>query len=128
MTPYFVAWLVSYICCEKKRQSTFWFIELAYIYIEHKIYQNKSRSLIHIYVYFPNCTVKWRDFGRFLNIFLYISTYFFFTAIWNDSEMKICHTFNVKLFTSLPKKSQQVLSHKSQLGGKNICGSWVWRH
>ena len=32
--------------------------------------------------------------------------------------MKICHMFNVKLVTSLPKKIQQDLSHGSQLGGK----------
>ena len=32
--------------------------------------------------------------------------------------MKICHKFNVKLVTSLPKKIQRVLSHGSQLGGK----------
>ena len=33
--------------------------------------------------------------------------------------MKISHMFNVKLVTSLQKKIQQVLSHGSQLGGKN---------
>ena len=45
--------------------------------------------------------------------------YFFFTAIWNESEMKISHMFKVKLVASLPKKIQQVLSHNNfQLGGK----------
>ena len=32
--------------------------------------------------------------------------------------MKNCHTFNVKLVTSLAKQFQRVLSHGSQLGGK----------
>ena len=34
--------------------------------------------------------------------------------------MKICHMFNIKLVTSPPQKIQWVLSHSSQLGGKNI--------
>ena len=46
-------------------------------------------------------------------------TYFFSTAICNDSKMKICYMFNVKLVTTnLPKKFQLVLSHSSQLGEK----------
>ena len=46
-------------------------------------------------------------------------TYFFSTAIWNDSKMKICYMFNVKLVTTnLQKKFQLVLSHSSQLSEK----------
>ena len=52
----------------------------------------------------------------------HLRTDLFLTATRNDSEIKICHMFNVKLVISPPKKFQRVLSRSSQLGGKK-CGS-----